>query len=274
MKKILVPIDNSKVSKGAVLYAASLAAALPAEIILLSVINASNTPSTLINWRKLEEQLVSKEQKDALKMIKEVNEKTGTTVTISYKYVLGYPVEEMVEKFVKENSIDFVVMGTAGAKGVKKVVGTNTASVIDMSSVPVVAVPKDASAQRIRKIVYATDMAHLDDEIKTVVKFAQLFDASIDILYVTDDKRRRKSRKELEAILIRIAKYPKIRLNTVVAPDIAKGVDAFVMKQKADMLAMFTHRLDFFEKLFGKSITRKLAFHSHVPLLAFNKSNF
>jgi hypothetical protein len=38
------------------------------------------------------------------------------------------------------------------------------------------------------------------------------------------------------------------------------------------MLAMFTHKLDFYEKLFGRSVTRQLAFHSSVPLLTFNKT--
>jgi hypothetical protein len=36
---------------------------------------------------------------------------------------------------------------------------------------------------------------------------------------------------------------------------------------------LFTHKLDFYEKLFGKSVTRQLAFHSTVPILTFNKTN-
>jgi nucleotide-binding universal stress UspA family protein len=274
MKRILVPIDNTRISKRAVVYAAGLAERLNAQVILLSVINASSTPNTLKNWRKLEEQLVSKEQEEVSRMIREVKTETGTSARLSYKYVLGYPVEEMVEQFVRDNGIDLIVMGTGGARGMKKIaVGTHTASVIDHSSVPVVAVPKNAPMTRIRKIVFATDMSYLDKEIKTIARFAKLFEAGVEVLYVTGENQRKRSRKELESILVRMARYPSIRFNTITGSDVAKGLHTFVTRNKADILAMFTHKLDLFEKLFGRSITRKLAFDSAVPLLAFNRTN-
>lgn len=273
MKKILVPIDNSRISKSAALYAIGLAEKVKAQIILLSVINASETQNTLLNWRKLLDQMIEKEDQDVSRMIQEIKAETRTTVKITHRYVLGFPVEEMVARFAGDNGINLIVMGTNGATGLKKILGTNTASVIDSSPVPVIAVPRDVEAPKIKKIVYATDMAHLDEEIKTVAQFAKTFDAGIEILYVTGENTKKRSRKELEAILIRMAKYKKIRFNTIEGEDVAKGVGAFVMKHKADLLAMFTHKLDTFEKLFGKSITRKLAFHASVPLLAINKTN-
>lgn len=274
MKKILVPVDNSMISKAAVLYAVGLAETVGAQVILLSVINASSSPNTLIKWRRLEEKMVVAEQEDVSRMISGVREETGTAVKIASSHVLGFPIEGMIDPFVRENSVDLVVMGTSGAKGVRKLmVGTHTASLIDHSNVPVVVIPRGAVFQKIRKIVYATDMAHLDNEIRTVTRFARRFDAAIEILYVTPEDHRRRNRKELEAILVRMTKYPKIRFNAIGNSDVTKGVNAFVTKQKAEVLAMFTHKLDFFEKLSGKSTTRKLAFRSQVPLLAFNKTN-
>jgi nucleotide-binding universal stress UspA family protein len=274
MKKILVPIDNTRISKIGALYAARLASKIKAELILLAVINASSSPRTLKNWKKLEEQMVRKEKEDVKKMIEEIKEEVGKPVRISFKHVLGFPVEEMVNKFVRENKVDLVVMATGGARGLKKVLGaTNTASVIDHTTVPVVAVPRDAAMPDIRKIVYATDMVHLDDEIKLVANFAKLFDATIEILYVASKDQSKRDRQNLQSILIRMAKYSKIHFNAIKDADIANGLNAFVSKNKADVLATFTHKLDFFEKLFDKSITRRLAFESKIPLLAFNKSN-
>jgi hypothetical protein len=37
------------------------------------------------------------------------------------------------------------------------------------------------------------------------------------------------------------------------------------------LLTTFTHELSLYEKLFGLSITRKLAYLAHVPLLAFKR---
>ena len=274
MKKILVPVDTSKVSKAAVIYAISLAETLGGEIILLSVINASSTSSALVSWRMIEQQMVSKEQEDVAKMLREIYEATGTTRKITHKHVLGFPVHEVINMFVAENKIDLVVMGTSGAHGLKKVLaGSNTASVIDTCSVPVVTVPITTSPKRIKKIVYATDMTRLDKEIKTIAGFARPFGADIEIVHLTPEGQKKRNRTELEQILIRMAKYPKIHLSVTKGVDIAKSLRVFAAKHKADMIVMFTHELAFFEKLLGKGNTRLVAFESTVPLLAFNRTN-
>ena len=53
--------------------------------------------------------------------------------------------------------------------------------------------------------------------------------------------------------------------------EITDGIDASIADVKADMLTMFTHDLTFLEKLFGKSVTREMAFHTGIPLLTIKK---
>ena len=65
MKTILVLTDFSKLSKVAVSYAIGIAKKMEAKIILLSVINASSSSNTLMNWKKLEEEMVRDAQQDA-----------------------------------------------------------------------------------------------------------------------------------------------------------------------------------------------------------------
>jgi len=274
MKKILVPIDNSKISKAAVVYAINLAKRMGAEIILLSVINATSTSSTLISWRIIEQQMVKKEQEEVAKLLAEIQEASQAEVRITHHHVLGFPVHEMINNFVNENNIDLVVMGTSGAKGLKKVLsGTNTASVIDTSSVPVITVPKTKTPAGIKKIVYATDMSHLDQEIKIIARFAESFDAEIEVVHLAGEGSGKRNRSHLEGILARMAEYPRIHFSVTKGVDVAKGLRSFSSKHKADMIVMFTHELDFFEKLFGKGKTRQVAFNSTVPLLAFNRTN-
>jgi nucleotide-binding universal stress UspA family protein len=273
MKKILVPIDNSQLAKSAVIYAYNLAVNLKGEIILLSVINASPTSNTLVAWSTVEEELVAREREEVANMVRDVRQIAGAGVKITHKHVLGYRVPDAINGFVLENKIDLVVMGTAGARGVRKfLAGTNTASVIDGCSVPVITVPRTTLAKAIRKIVYATDMLHMDEEIKTIAHFARSFNAEVDVVHLTADGHRNRNRSELEHLLIRLAKYPKIHLSVTKGIDIAKDLRAFASKHKADMIVMFTHELDFFEKLFGKGNTRQVAYESTVPLLAFNRT--
>ena len=272
--KILVPTDFSDLSKVAVLFAVRLAKKLKADVILLAVININASAATSIRWEKLQEEMINIANEDAEELIQEIKEEINGRLRIFYRHTIGYPVQDLIESFTVANGVDLIIMGTKGATGLKKVLmGSNATAVIDNSSKPVIAVPGETLFKPIKKIVYATDMVNLDDEIKSVTRFAQLFDATIKVLHVIrGDSDKKFDSEQVTSELIDRSGYPKISFHVSRNDFTADEVDNFVVNQQADLLAMFTHKLDFYEKLFGKSITRQLAFHAHVPLLTFNKT--
>jgi nucleotide-binding universal stress UspA family protein len=274
MNKILVPTDFSEPSKVAVLYAARMAKKLNAEITLLSVVDVNPVSQTVMKMQRLEEVIIEGAEDDANALIGEIKEKIDGEVVICYELITGFPVHEKIEKFVLENGIDMIIMGTHGTTGLKKVlIGSNAAAVIDNSSVPVIAVPNDAKFDAIQKIVYATDLVNVNEEIKTIGLFASLFEASINVLHVRSiEAINNVNVEEAIADLKKQAKYEKITFTIKVNNHVAEAVEEFALQEKADLLVMFTHKLDFYEKLFGRGITRELAFQGHVPLLTFNKT--
>ena len=271
---ILVPTDFSKLSKVAVLYAARIAKKLKADVILLAVIDMNTSAASSIRWGKLQDEIIKTAGQDAEELLEEVRSQVKGNLEIAYHHVIGHPVEDRIEKFAVDNGVDLIVMGTKGASGLKKVVlGTNAAAVIDNSSRPVIVVPGETEFMQIKKIVYASDMTNITEEIETLAKFASIFDAYIRVLHVIPANSKTKiSIQKTVADLVQQTKYAKISLKISSSDSIADAVDSFVAEQKADMLAMFTHKLDFYEKLFGKSVTRQQAFHVSVPLLTFNKT--
>lgn len=279
MKTILVPTDFSKSSKVAVSYAIGLAKKVEAKIVLLSVITSSPSSMATENFKKLEASMVKAAQQDADKLLDEFKTEKGK-VSISYQQVMGFPVVDKIEQFATKNKVDFIVMGSKGASGLKKVlVGSNASAVIDNSSVPVIIVPEDVKFKPIKKMVYATDAQNFEKELKAVAGIAQMLDASLEVVHVMPEKPLKKETNSKEAAisrekLIAMARYPKIHLHIIRDKSVVHGVDHFVETQKTDLLAMFTHRLDFKEKMFGKSVTRKMALDNNVPLLTFNKTNF
>ena len=210
----------------------------------------------------------------AEQLIREIKEDVKGELKIEYRSIIGFPFEEMVEHTVVSDGFDLIVMGTKGATGLQKVlVGSNAAAVIDNSSVPVITVPPDTVFKPVKKIIYASDMTSITEEVKPIAMFASIFNAAIKVLHVLPgDSSKKIDGKALAADLIKITNYKKISFHVSRNNSIADEVDTFVADQKADLLAMFTHKLDFYEKLFGKSVTRQLAFHACVPLLTFNKT--
>jgi nucleotide-binding universal stress UspA family protein len=266
MKKILVPTDFSKAAEAAAHYSAALAAELSAKVELVHVINAG-TGSKHPNWKKIETELTQSSADNAKRLIAEL----GTSVKVTYKLLKGFPFHEVVSDYAEKSGADIVAIGSRGASGIKKaLIGSNAATLISTCQKPVLVIPAEAKFRGIKKIIYPTDMSHLDEEVKTVVHLARPLDSEVIILHVTSEKKR--DRNTLRDILARMAKHNKLRLEVVENPDVVNGIDGFILKEHADMLAMFTHELTFFEKLFGLGVTRALAFHSSVPLLAIKRS--
>lgn len=79
--------------------------------------------------------------------------------------------------------------------------------------------------------------------------------------------------KQIKSDLVKKMKYEKISFHLSKNDAVPEAIDNFMVDRKADILIMFTHKLSFFEKLFSRSVTRKLAFHSYIPMLTFNKDN-
>jgi nucleotide-binding universal stress UspA family protein len=274
MVNILVPTDFSDLSKVAVQYAVKIANKLDGNVTLLHVINITQTVRATMQRKvkSLEQDLIAFAKEDLEHLLNEVAKHVKTTQPIRYKVVRGTSFNDTVRKEAKKLRTGLIVMGTRGASGLKKaIVGSNTASIIEISHVPVLAVPEKAEFKSFRNVIYATDLKHLEKELNILVPYVERFDSTIHILHIL------KSGKDVDAIEERIEKavaktgYKNIVTLVTVDPDIDGAIDQYAAVCKADLLAMFTHELSFYEKLFDKSITRKMAFHSKTPLLAFKQ---
>lgn len=272
---LLVPTDFSKASKTAVFFAVNLARKLKADVKILHVVQANTSGETLMKWKKLEEEMMRMAQEDGDALLAEIHKSVrGKKPPVSFHIRQGYDFTIIVNHFAEEEDADLIVMGTTGASGLKRVlIGSNAAAMMNAATVPVLAVPAESKFRSISKMVYATDLKQTEEEIKTVAMFARLLGARVEVLHVVKNKSiDLPDTKKFSKTLQDIAKYKKITFHLVKSDKVPNAVDNFVKKQKAHLLTTFTHKLDFFEKLFGKGITRKLAYHIRVPILTFNKS--
>lgn len=274
--KILLPTDFSKLSKVAVLYAAKLAKKLNAEIVLIHAVFINSPPraQAALKTNQILDAMIDNAKQDFVYLTNEVKQEAGNKIGISYKIVKGYPVEDVIETFAHNNDIDLIIMGTKGASGLIKVlIGSNATAVIGNSNIPVIAVPEHARFNNIKHIVYASDMLALNKEVKTLIQFAQLFDSFIHILHIVSSNSKKKIDKiKIQNDFISKYNYPHISVHVSLNDDIVEAIDEYIADVKADLIAMFTHKPTFFEKLFGKSVTREMAFHSWIPLLAIKKN--
>ena len=269
--KILIPTDFSVLSRVAIEFAIELGKKFKAELILLSVVYQEGPPRARLNTKDLQEIIINDARKKCAQIIADL--KSSYSPKVECQVISGYPVSQVVNNYANNNDINLIIMGTKGATGLKKIfLGSNAASVIDKSMVPVIAVPEFAQFNDLADIVYATDIIDLRSEIERVVTFARKFNARVHVLHVTSPREEKAiDAKEIVTQLIKRLNYPHISFAVSHADDPEEGIDEYITKNKIDMLAMFTHELTFFEKLFGKGITRQVALFNKVPLLTFKK---
>lgn len=272
MVNILVPTDFSALSTVAVHYAIKIVNRLGGNITLLHVVDIAQAVRATVTRQteSLEDDLIQSAKKDLQVLLKDVSRHTKMIQPIRYEVRKGSSFQDTIRKEARRLRTGLIVMGTKGATGLKKVVmGSNTNAIIEISHVPILAVPSKATFKGFRNVIYATDLKNLEKELKILVPYVEKFGSVIHLLHILPHGRDVEiTEKKIEKVLEKL-KYKDIVSLVLVDRSIDAAIDQYIDVTKADMLAMFTHELSFYEKLFDRSYTRRMAFHSSIPLLAF-----
>lgn len=274
MVNILVPTDLSDLSKIAVQYAIKIANKLGGTVTLLHVINIIQpTRATMrLQLKSLEKDLVDTAKEDLDIFVRDVSKQLKISEPIKVKVVKGANFNDTIKKEAKKLRTGLIVMGTRGASGLRKyVMGSNTTSVIEVSHVPVLAVPELGDFKNFKNVVYATDLQHTQQELKTLIPYLEKFGSKVHLIHVTSSLKEVSNLEKKISAIVEKAGMQNVICKVMVNKKIDEAIEHYVSVSNADLLAMFTHDLSFFEKLFDRSMTRKMAFHSKIPLLAFRQ---
>ena len=276
IRKILVPTDFSENAANAARFAVELGRNMASSVVLYHAcrvpVLASNEMMIAASNTDLE-----RESKDRLRQFADRLQSETGYLNIDVRISSGFAVDE-IKELVEHEDFDLVVMGTKGATRLQSMlIGSNTADVISHCHCPVLAVPEDARFVPPARIVFATYYA--DNDFQTLYMLADMFrsfNPEIMVVHVEENRHNRIEQRMLdwfEAQVVASIPYDKFSFHLIHAEELEGALNDFLTSEKADMLAVATRRRGFFEKLTSKSLTRKLAFHSHLPLLAFHARN-
>jgi nucleotide-binding universal stress UspA family protein len=274
MKTILVPTDFSQPANNALTYALAIARKSGARVILMHAYHMPASNTTV--FRDVTSILKQDAERDLADVARQLMaDPQNAVVKLETAAVRGDLVNGL-KKIADETRADLIVMGTKGTSGLSEIlVGTNTASVIEDISCPVMAIPEQATYREIKQILYATDYQVADDtSISQLAEFASLFGASILLLHVAGNTSHPNRQDQLiseytEKIKRKVA-YPQLSFRLEESPDILNGLNNTIQSMNIDLVAMTTRKRNVYENFFKGSITKKMAYHTHIPLLAFH----
>jgi nucleotide-binding universal stress UspA family protein len=274
---ILVPVDFSDNSHSAARYALYLGRHLKANITLFHAVTVpvvvGDYPSAVPVEIDTEP---SKEEIEKLKkeLLQTLDEDGDSSVVLNTRVEVGFTVDSIME-VAKDIDADMIVMGTTGASGVEKFfIGTNAASVIDRSEIPVLLIPANAKVKPLKEIVYATNFDPEDDiMMDTLLQFAKIFGSKIHCLHVSDkpDVEDKVNLDDLEETSWHKEMGVEVEFKNIEGSDTLKALDNFIDANNIDLLVMLTHRRTIMQRLFSRSVTKEMAFHTRIPLLVFKE---
>lgn len=274
MKKFLVPTDFSDTSKNAARYAVRMLEGKPGVQITLYYVfdTPSGTDGTLLTEDDLDRQTILGR---ALGSMKDELTAIGN-VKIETVAEQGSSLIENIERYVRHHGIDMVIMGITGATKVEQIfIGSNTLKLVKEGVCPVMIVPPDAQYQEIREVALTSDFKDVDSTIPVspIKALLDLFRPTLYVInvdsehYVEITEEYKEERAKLERHFSNYnPQFAFIRLF-----DFLDAINNFTRDHEIDLIVTVPRKHSFLGNIFKMSHTKKLAYHSSVPIVAIHE---
>ena len=198
-----------------------------------------------------------------------VRQFTDPSTSISF-FVNDIDLAEGTNALCKEASIDLVVMGITGKSNLEKIlIGSNAVRLIADIQYPLLIVPKNTPDRMPAKVVLTTDLKEVKEKISSssIFKFLDAIQAKLLVVNVArKDKDVSHLRTEIMDLHSLLDRYTP-EIHYINHPDTIEAIDEFAQHHQAGIVITFHEQQNRPAALFHKSVSKKLAWHSRLPLL-------
>src|SRR6056297_26650 len=271
MKNILVPTDFSENSIQALKYAQLLFSTLECNFYLLYV-------GSLLDTKNDVESIYETDQSDdnSKERLTELVKETRKHSTEAHHFF--FPLHEYgffiptIKKYLDENDIDLIVMGTKGASGLKeKVVGSNAGDVITRVQCNTLVVPVHVELSKPREIAFPTDfnIFYSMKILRPMEEMVKLGKAQFRIMNALKegDGLNLEQEKNKEYLLdFMDDTFPEnYSFHTITNQKVKEAIQCFVESRDVDMMIMVAKNLNFIQQILFDSIVERISFHTKIP---------
>lgn len=166
---------------------------------------------------------------------------------------------------------DLIIMGITGKSKIKeKIMGSHAVMAAKNTVIPLLLIPFEAQFKKIRKVVLAWDMEETEKTFPVTLFKDILHKLKAEIVVLNIDYRNRNFNSETlveQSFMHQLLDPENATYFYNDHPDASNGILRFAEKQHADLVTIIQKKHSFLANLFRNKITKKLAFHSNIPLL-------
>jgi nucleotide-binding universal stress UspA family protein len=272
MKTILVLTDFSPAARQAALYAAGLTQQLEADELLLYHSYEFIPPAEVPLPEPADMERFHQESLAALTELKDelrtfVSERTLIGVLADDRPLLGAAIA-----IAAERQAGLTVMGVTGKSQLEQIlVGSHTLLLAQEMTGPVLLVPQEAVFEKIRRVVFACELENVSAStpVQTIRRLLHALGAHLLVLNVDTRNQANFTPDTIDeqSVLHQLWDREAPDYHYLIHEDIAAGLLQFTREHDVQLLIAVPRHHSFFDRLFHGSLTKKLAFHTSVPLL-------
>lgn len=285
-KRILVAVDFSSYSMKACQVAFNVAKEINAKVKILHVYHNLYFPTTLPFADKLKEEgepdILDKSRRKMLDLCMEIDKKISEDKfpSVNYSYSLREGlVEEEIESFIKEYKPILLFLGTKGKSNNRNnVLGSVSADIIEMTDIPVMAVPENSPIEKITDMRHIAFFTNLNE--RDLISFDYLAGfllryEGLKITLVHVIAGNKKKVQWMESGLLDLKeffnkKYPTLNVECklIIGDNVVPDIKDFINKEDVNIVTVNTRRRNILGRIFIPSVSRKMLASFDVTILA------
>jgi nucleotide-binding universal stress UspA family protein len=274
MKSMLILTDFSEAALRAAEYACELVDSLQISRIVLyhayqTIIPGTDLPSSTT----ITQQQIYLESMELLGLLHDrIRSLVDPTIKIDLLAEETALLPDLLNQLSRKEAIDIIVMGVSGKSGLEKLLmGSFTAEVLRSSEFPVLIVPPEAFIGReIKSIVFSTDLKDYSIIPTSLLhKFLDTFPAELHVVNVQPEAKEKylsETEESIAKLHTILDKYNPV-FHYIQGDDIVADILTFSEEHDASLIIAVPKKHSFLSAVFHKSISKKLAYNSQIPLL-------
>lgn len=267
MSKILCPVDFSNSSLVAIEYAATLAKIVGAGILLLHV-----EPEYMVSLKEGDNKKGIEGSIEG--RLKEIAQQVQQEFQMPCEYRFDFADLALdVNEIASSPDVGLIVMGTNGTSDLAEYyLGSTTYQVSKQTNCSLLSIPENTTVRPPSELVFAVEQPTEGHErILDVITFARTFDANITILHVDKKDEQNYIDDEFKNKLLGTLENTEwINFVELEENDVPLQIRNFMNNKPNSVLAVLTHDLPTWQKLFHNSLTKEMLELAEFPVLVFH----
>lgn len=258
MHRVIIPVDFSETSlKAARFTAQMLAGKQDAVAILYTNHESADDHDVSINY---------------LETLKKEFQKIGVQ-SVELETEMGGDLIENISRLAHTLRATLITMGITGKSAVRQAMfGSNTLKLVDKNLYPVMIIPPDAEYKGINNVAFASDFKNIEATTPSTLinSVLEMFKPMLHIVNVNKDHYVSLSEEILqgkEKFKEMFSAY-KTEFYFITRNDFFGAIDDFIKDYAIDVLITIPKHQSNATSLLKTTHTKRLAYHSHIPILA------